>query len=118
MARCGASSGYGGSKESQDSVSPEFIYSAFVIVDFVNDDFKDLVHQRKGLLRPELFRQRSKPLHVNEHDGDVSPLPLYSISLRQDLFREAARQILLDLCKLFIKGEVCGAAVASVGTRL
>ena len=65
-----------------------------------------MIHERKGLLWAELFGERSKPFHVNEHDGDVPPLSLYSVPLREDLFSQAAGEILLDLGKLFIKGEV------------
>jgi hypothetical protein len=94
------------SKQSQGSVTPEFIYSAFVIVNFVNEDFEDLIHEAECLFRTESLSQRSKTLHVHEHDGDVPPLSFYPLSLSEDLFREATGEILLDLGKLFIEGEV------------
>ena len=65
-----------------------------------------MIHERKGLLWAELLSQRSKPLHVHEHDGDVSPLSLYPVPLRKDLFSQAAGEVLLDLGEFFIKGEV------------
>jgi hypothetical protein len=36
----------------------------------------------------------------------MPPLSFYAVSLRKDLFCEATGEILLDLGKLFVKGEV------------
>src|SRR5271157_4286036 len=43
---------------------------------------------------------------VNEHDGYAPPLVLYSRPLGQDLLSKPFREILMNLRKLFIKGEI------------
>ena len=115
--------GYGGSEKGQDPITPQFIHRAFVLVDLVDEQLEDLIHERKGLLWAELFGERREPLHVHEHDGDVSPLSLYSVPLREDLFSQAAGEILLNLGKLFVKGEVfwqdeCAAVRSDCGRTL
>ena len=75
-------------------------------MDLVDYQLEDLIHQRKGLLGTQLLGEWRKALHVHKHDGDVSPLSLYAVSLREDLLSQSTGQILLNLGKLFIKGEV------------
>jgi hypothetical protein len=48
----------------------------------------------------------------------MPPLSLYSVSLRQDLFCEATREIPLDLGKLLIKGEVFWGGSFSGGSQI
>ena len=75
-------------------------------MDFVDEDPEDPIHESECLLRTESLSQRRETLHVDKHDGDMSPLSFYAVSLRQDLFCQATGEILLDLGKLFIKGEI------------
>mgnify|MGYP006302255241 CR=1 FL=1 len=95
--------GNGGSKKGQDAVSPELVHGALVVVDLVDEDFEDLVHERKGFIGTQSLRERREALHVAEHDGDLPPLPLNSLSLGEDFFGEPFGEVTLKLFQLFVE---------------
>ena len=89
-------------------VPPESINNPFIIVDFVNKDLEDLIHKDECLVSAEFLCQRGESLHVDEHDGDLSPLSFYPVSLSKGSFQLGRRGGTLDLASFSSKERSFG----------
>ena len=76
---------------------------ALVVVHLVNEEFINLVHDRKGLFRTEFFGERRKSLHVAEHHRDLLAFPLDFIPLRSNLLSKAFGKVALDFVYFLVK---------------
>ena len=71
-----------GTEQRHDPVSGHLVDRALVVVDFVNQNFVNLIHNRVGVFDTQHLRQRSKALHVAEHHRHLLALAFDSIFLR------------------------------------
>ena len=62
-----------------------FVNCPFVIMDFVYENFVDLIHYGIHFFGTELFSKAGKSLHIAEHHRDLLAFTFYLISLCQDL---------------------------------
>jgi hypothetical protein len=61
--------GYRRTKEGNDAVSSEFVDSAFVLMDFVHEEFEAAIHEVLNFLGVEFFGDRSIVDAVGKEDG-------------------------------------------------
>jgi len=73
--------GYGRAEKGHDPIAGHLIHCAFVIMDFVDQDFVDLIHDGVSFLRTEALGELSESLHIAEHYCDLFPFAFYSVSL-------------------------------------
>jgi hypothetical protein len=120
--------GDGRPEKDQGAVAPQFVYHAFVFVDPVDDNFENLIHKRKGSLRPDLSGQGRKTFHIAEHDGYIAQLSVGPFHLGEDFSGEGLGCVLLKTMGVQLRWDRrCGAVgkrnkeltafIAEFGTR-
>ena len=70
-----------GTEKGHDPIAGHLVDRALVVVDFVDEEFVDLVHDAVSLFGPELFHQARESLQVAEHDRDLFALPFNLVPL-------------------------------------
>ena len=98
----------GCSKKRHNTVTGHLIDRALIVVNLVNEDLVDLVHDGVSLFRAESLHKRRKALHVAEHHCDLLAFAFYLVSLAQDFLCQALGKITLNFVYLLIKRQVFG----------
>jgi hypothetical protein len=75
-------------------------------MNLVDEDLKDLVHERVHFLMANHFREGGKPHDVAEQDGYLFPFPFDPVFMRQDLLGQPLGKVLLNLGQFFIPAKV------------
>ena len=70
----------------RNPITRHLINSTFVIVDLVNEDLVDLVHDGESLFRAYIFDQQGETHHIAEHDCNLLAFTLDLVPLREDFF--------------------------------
>ncbi len=94
-----------GTEEGHDPVTLQLVHRPTVLIDCPNEDFVNLFHQAKGLLRIELLRHGGVPSHIGEQHRHLFALPFDPLPLGQDFFGQIFGKIMLHLGDLFTKSE-------------
>ena len=92
----------------RDAIAGEFIDCASIVVDFVDEDLVDMVHDGIHGLGVKILGKRRKSHHVAEHDSDLFPFSFDLVSLGEDLLGDALGNVFFNLGNLLFKGKVFG----------
>jgi hypothetical protein len=101
-----SSSAIGAPEERHDAVAGHLVHSPFEVVDLVDQDLVDLVHQGVGLFGAELLGQGREPGEVAEEDGYLALLAFDAVLLGEDLLGQSARRGAAELGDLVFRSEV------------
>ena len=98
----------GSTEKGHHAITGHLIDCSFKVMDLVNQNLIDLIHNGISFFRSQLLHQRREVFHIGKQDGDLFPFAFDLSPLGKNLFRQAARKVFLDLLKLLVKGEFLG----------
>ena len=93
----GVFEGHRCTKKCHDAITGHFINHALVIMNLVDQDFIDFVHDRVGLFDTKGFQQRREILHIGEQYRDLLALSFNAAFLGKDFLPQAFGQVFLDV---------------------
>jgi len=80
-----------------------YVDSTFILMNFMNEDLIDLIHNIVGFLTAHLLDKRGEALHVAKHYSNKSMLPFNFALLENNFFGQSFRKVSLYFFNLPIK---------------
>ena len=84
-------------KKGHNAVTGHFIDHPFIVMDLVNQDFIDFVHDVVGFLNAKGFHQARVTLHIGKQHRDLLAFSFDAVFLRKNLFPKAFGQVFLNI---------------------